>query len=266
MYLSIWGPQGLYGLAPWLPLFSLFWSCFSPSELHLDLLPSASGPLHVMLPLCRISPLLPSPGLHLPVPLDFREKTTSSRMLSWGLWPRSSSCPSESYRQTELCRSYESFVNTSSMRKGQCPACASLCLDTPLHVWRRTANRVLFVGSIKDWGLEKSVHFPKTILSWRFTWNMPWTIGTCFFFFCLRKICCELTSVPIFRYFVCGSPTSGVGLRPGAGTGPPKQSAPNLTTKATGPTPHCHFSSLTAGSSKVPSSWLFELETTQACS
>ena len=44
----------------------------------------------------------------------------------------------------------------SSMKKGQCHACSSLCLNTSLHVQHRAAIQELFVGSIKDCGLEKS--------------------------------------------------------------------------------------------------------------
>lgn len=55
------------------------------------------------------------------------------------------------------------------MRKRQCPACSPLCLSTPLHVLHRTTIQELFVGIIKDWGLQKPVHFPKTIVSWYLT-------------------------------------------------------------------------------------------------
>ena len=53
-----------------------------------------------------------------------------------------------------------------------------------------------------------------------------------FFFFSLRKISPKLTSVPIFLYFICGSPATAwldtwcVGLHPGpklANLGPPKK-------------------------------------------
>ena len=58
--------------------------------------------------------------------------------------------------------------------------------------------------------------------------------------FCLRKICPEPTSVPIFFYFrtwitaTASPPMSGVDPDPGAEFGLPKQSVPDLTTRLWG--------------------------------
>ena len=62
-----------------------------------------------------------------------------------------------------------------------------------------------------------------------------------FFWFLLRKIRPELTSVANLPHFLCELlpqqghlQTSGVGLRPGTVPGPPKWSALNLTTRPPG--------------------------------
>ena len=75
--------------------------------------------------------------------------------------------------------------------------------------------------------------------------------SSCIKFFCflVRKIRPELTSVPIFFYFVCEMPPqhgwmSGVGPHPGskpANPGPPKQSAWNFNHLAMEPAPHINF-------------------------
>ena len=99
----------------------------------------------------NLTPLFP----HLIYTLNFCEKTTSSRLLSRGIWPRLSSSPSESLPKKLITYTQCDYF-ISSMKKGQCHACSSLCLNTSLHVQHRAAIQELFVGSIKDCGLEKS--------------------------------------------------------------------------------------------------------------
>ena len=67
--------------------------------------------------------------------------------------------------------------------------------------------------------------------------DSPWANICCqSFSFCLRKICPEPTSMPVFFYFVCGlpPPMSGVGLCPGTEPWPLKWSTPNLTARLQG--------------------------------
>ena len=103
----------------------------------------------------------------------------------------------------------------------------------PHMYWRVLERKDHAIFYNPSWSLTMTSELATSL-----AYPLKWLGWNEFLFFLLRKISPELTSVPIFLYFVCGMPatsrlTNGVGPCPGSEPANllPKWSVPNLTTR-----------------------------------
>ena len=113
------------------------------------------------------------------------------------------------------------------------PSAGGMPIDTPSsHVGERGLMSLELTHRVSDlWGFVISDSFLRKLVWFNLSFNLSFNSFSLFFFF-LRMISSELTSVPIFLYFICRTPVTAwldkqcVGPHPGSklmNPGPPKE-------------------------------------------